>query len=93
VRLERLELPVAETHRIAMRLLVGAGIGPFRPSLAGRGARDAAIGGATLRLVPTRPPADPPVATVVLRVAGTPAGELRRSELLGCRWVVIGGGR
>ncbi|MFM2105293.1 MAG: hypothetical protein RL338_325 [Chloroflexota bacterium] len=93
VRLERLELPVAETHRIGMRLLVGAGIGPFRPSLAGRGARDAAIGAATLRLVPTRPPGDPPVATVVLRVAGTPAGELRCAELLGCRWLVLGGGR
>lgn len=93
VRFERLELAVVETKRSSMRLLVGAGIGPFRPSLAGGGARDAAIGAATLRLVPTRPPGGPPVATVVLRVAGGPSGELRRGELLGCRWVVLGGGR
>lgn len=54
VRLDVLELPVRDAGRSGMRLLRAVGIGPFRPSLAGRGARDAAIGEQTIRLRPSR---------------------------------------
>jgi hypothetical protein len=76
VALRRLELPVADIRRAPMRLLRDLGLG-FRPSLAGQGARDVAVGRQTIRLVPgrVRP-------TVVLR-AGDAA---RQVEALGCSW-------
>jgi len=56
----------------------------FRPSLSGRGARDADIGGQMVRLRPRR---DPGVggATIHVRHDGTDAME---TDALGCRWVV-----
>lgn len=86
VRLEVLEIPVADPHRSSLRFLAGAGIGPFRPSLAGRGTRDAVIGTQTLRLRPdVRADA---VATIWLAADAAPADAARDLELLGCRWVV-----
>lgn len=52
----------------------------FRPSLVGGGARDAAIGGHTLRLAPER--AGQPRVTIELRGGSEP----RQLDLLGCRW-------
>ncbi len=54
VRLEVLEIALPDMTRAATRFQSGAGLGPFRPSLAGGGARDAAIGAQTLRLRPRR---------------------------------------
>ena len=80
VRLERLEVPVANTHRATMRVHRDVGVA-FRPSLAGGGARDGAIGRQTLRLFPAAQK-DPP--RVVVR--GGPLG--REGDLLGLRWLV-----
>jgi hypothetical protein len=77
-RLERLEVPVSSTQRATMRVHRDVGVA-FRPSLAGAGARDGAIGRQTLRLVPGSK-TDPP--RVVVR--GGSVG--REIELLGCRW-------
>lgn len=96
VRVERLEIPVADTNRASIRYLP-LGIGPFRPSLAGGGARDAVIGSQTLRLVPAGPAAeadpDAPVeVTIALRVERTDgrpqAAGVREERLLGCRWLI-----
>jgi hypothetical protein len=86
VRLEVLEIPVADPHRVSLRFMAGAGIGPFRPSLAGRGSRDAVIGAQTLRLRPD--PRGEALPTIRLRVFGSPAEVARDVELLGCRWIV-----
>jgi Glyoxalase-like domain len=77
-RLERLEVAVGSTHSATMRVHRDVGVA-FRPSLAGAGARDGAIGRQTLRLVPGLK-TDPP--RVVVR--GGSVG--REVELLGCRW-------
>jgi hypothetical protein len=77
-RLERLEVPVSTTHRATMRVHRDMGVA-FRPSLAGEGARDGAVGRQTLRLFPGLQ-SDPP--RVVVR--GGSAG--REVALLGCRW-------
>jgi hypothetical protein len=82
-RLVRLELPVRDPARTAMRLLREFGL-QFRPSLSGSGARDTTIGEQTLRLVPFRGDVTPP-PTIVIR-GGT---ENRRAELLGCRWELV----
>ncbi len=85
VRLEALELSLeaADVTRRSLALLRACGL-RFRPSLAGGGARDATIGGQTLRLRPG--PAD---ASPTLRVAapGVPARDV---EALGLRFVVRG---
>lgn len=75
-RLARVELPVPEVRGASLRLLRQFGL-QFRPSLAGRGARDATIGAHILRVTAaaTRP-------QITLR-AGT---EPRRVELFGCDW-------
>ena len=76
VRLETLELPTANVPASIATLTRTPGIRPFRPSLAGGGARDAAVGGQTLRLRPSRvalPTGSWPVATIHLR-AGPAAG-------------------
>lgn len=97
VRFETVELPAPDVPRVTGRYLRTVGIGPFRPSLAGRGARDATVGAHTIRFVPTRS-AGWPIATLHLRVvaSGTasshPTGtELRDVELLGCRWLIRAG--
>lgn len=91
VRLDVLELPAADPARMGAAFLRRAGIGPFRPSLAGGGSRDAAIGGQTLRLVPGGrggPRPAWPAATIRLRVVGGSPGASRDARLLGCRWVI-----
>lgn len=78
-RLIRVELPVKDVRAATLRLLRQLGL-QFRPALAGRGARDAAIGAHTLRVSPAaaRP-------RFTLR-AGT---ESRDVELLGCDWELL----
>lgn len=78
-RLARVELPVVDVRGATLRLLRQLGL-QFRPSLAGRGARDASIGTHTLRVTSAalRP-------QITLR-AGT---EPRRVELLGCDWELL----
>ncbi len=96
VRLEILELATPDPGATGLRLLRGAGIGPFRPSLSGRGARDAPVGPQTIRLRSASGlVAGPawPIATIHLRVDGPVAPEIEtRPEraLLGCRFVVRG---
>ena len=97
VRLETLELGTADVPGAIAGLMRTVRIGPFRPSLAGGGTRDAVVGGQTLRLRPTRamvPAAAEawPVATVHLRAASPakPAepAKPRTVALLGCRFVL-----
>jgi hypothetical protein len=78
--LERVEVPVASTQRATMRVHRDVGVA-FRPSLAGGGVRDGAVGRQTLRLIPAAQK-DPP--RVVVR-----GGHLGREvDLLGLRWLV-----
>lgn len=91
VRLEVLELGTTDAPGTIAGLMRTVRIGSFRPSLAGGGARDAVVGGQTLRLRPARTtmPATAgawPVATVHLRSV-SPA-EPRTVALLGCRFVL-----
>ena len=75
------------------RYLRTVGIGPFRPSLAGHGARDASIGPHTIRFSPGSS-AGWPVATIHLRVselAGRSPEVVRDVELFGCRWLIRAG--
>lgn len=94
VRLEALVLAVPDVARAAGRFLRALGVGPFRPSLAGRGARDAAVGVQTVRLRPgeggAAAAAVPPVpaVTIELRVVGGGPNAARTADLLGCRWVI-----
>jgi hypothetical protein len=77
-RLVSVELPVADMRATTMRLLRELGL-QFRPSLAGRGARDTSIGQQTLRLAADGQP------TIVV-MAGVAERQL---ELLGCRWKLV----
>ena len=93
VRLETLELAISDAPAAIAALMRTVRIGPFRPSLAGGGTRDAVVGTQTLRLKPNRglaPGLEPrpvwPVPTIHLR-AGSPT-EPRTAELLGCRFVL-----
>jgi hypothetical protein len=93
VRFEILELPAANVPQATRRYLRTVGIGPFRPSLAGRGARDATLGPHVIRFRPDSSPGWP-TATVHLRAAmeGVVSGtEIRNVGLLGCRWVIRAG--
>ncbi len=74
-RLARVELPVTNVRAATLRLLRELGL-QFRPSLAGRGARDASLGHQTLRVSGV----ERPVITVR---AGAAA---RRIEALNCDW-------
>jgi hypothetical protein len=101
VRLELLEIPVPAVHPAIMGQLRTLGL-QFRPSLAGRGSRDASIGSQTLRLRPGDPAARPP--TIRLRVLPPPADGAEAGaapvaaaggavagdpiQALGCRWVI-----
>ncbi len=93
VRLEVLELPAADIPLATRRFLRTVGIGPFRPSLAGHGARDASIGSHTIRFVPGAG-SGWPVAAIHLRALGAASGTagdsgvIRDVELLGCRWLI-----
>lgn len=78
-RLVRLELPVTDVRSTTLRLVRELGL-QFRPSLAGRGARDTSLGAQTLRLSPAAP-----VPTMTIR-AGRQA---TNTVLLGCRWELL----
>ena len=79
-RLARVELPVPDVGATTLRLLRRLGL-QFRPSLAGRGARDTTIGTQLLRVVPS---AAGGVPLITIR-AGR---ERQEAELLGCRWLL-----
>jgi hypothetical protein len=85
VRLEVLELPVElmNLSRVSQRLLRSAGL-RFRPSLAGRGARDADVGSQSVRLVPARPGVPP-----ILRLVASGADPIV-ADVAGVRFVVRG---
>ncbi len=79
--------PSATRRAVGLRVLRTVGIGPFRPSLAGRGAHDdAAIGTQTIRYRRAAAP-DDDRATVHLVVDGG-AIEPRRIEAIACRFVI-----
>jgi hypothetical protein len=79
-RLTRICFPVADVRVTTLGLLRDLGL-QFRPSLAGRGARDAAVGTQTLRVTAAASGGVPEI--------GISAGHRRfEAELLGCRWVV-----
>jgi hypothetical protein len=96
VRLDVVELEVGDPGRVAMAFQRTAGLGPFRPSLAGGGRRDAPIGVQTVRLHRATGPAAstaPPIATIHLRVdpmavAGRTVPAPPVVELLGCRFTL-----
>jgi hypothetical protein len=77
-RLVRVELPVADVRAATLHLLRELGL-QFRPSLGGGGARDASLGGQTLRVSAVARP-------VITVRAGTVA---RRAEALGCEWELL----
>jgi len=85
IRLECLEIPVGDPGAVGLRVLRTVGIGPFRPSLAGRGARDAAIGIQTIRY--RRAEADDDHAAIHLVVDGV-AIEPRTVDAIACRFVI-----
>ncbi|MDP8903742.1 MAG: VOC family protein [Chloroflexota bacterium] len=78
VRLERIEIPVADVRATTMGLHRDVGVA-FRPSLAGDGARDGTVGRQTLRLVSRARRSAPRIALV---------GGAREvvAELLGYEW-------
>jgi hypothetical protein len=82
VWLEALELSVGDVNQTMMRFLRTAGL-RFRPSLAGGGTRESAVGTHAVRLRPAGRAPAPPVIHLAAHVA-----EERTSEALGCRWVV-----
>jgi len=82
VRLDVLELPVDDVPRTIQRFSRTAGL-RFRPSLRGRGSRDADVGSQTVRLRPRHRA----LGSAVLHLAADVVNE-RAIELLGCRWVV-----
>lgn len=84
VRLDTLELPVDDMNATIQRFARTARL-RFRPSLAGGGSRDAAVGveAQTIRLRPRRGASS---ATIHLVTSGPV--EPRSAELLGCRWAV-----
>jgi hypothetical protein len=91
VRLSTVEIGVAHVSRVGLRHLRTVGL-QYRPSLAGRGARDAAVGDQTVRLRPAGGSvggaAIGGAATIELRVLDASTAVSREAELLGCRWIV-----
>jgi hypothetical protein len=81
-RLTTLEIAVSDVSLAIGQYLRTTGL-RFRPSLAGQGAREAAIGTQSVRIRPRRDP-QTPVVTVHLAMTGA-SGE---ADLLGCRWIV-----
>ena len=82
VRLEVLELPVADVSSATQKFARGAQL-TFRPSLVGGGARDANLGRHIVRLQPTH---GVDVAPGI--VLASLAGDDRSVDVLGCRWMV-----
>jgi hypothetical protein len=77
-RIARVELPVRDVRAVTLRLLRELGL-LFRPSLAGRGARDASLGSQTLR-----------VSTVARPVITIRAGDAARHvDALGVSWELL----
>ncbi len=88
VRIETLEIAVDDPGAVGLRVLRTVGVGPFRPSLAGHGARDAAIGRQTIRYRRGAEPALDPV-TIHLVVSSVPLRP-REVEAIGCRFTIRG---
>ena len=88
VRLTTLELPKTDMPGTIAGLMRTVRIGPFRPSLAGRGARDAAVGGQTLRLTPRSPSAGSGWPRPSIHLAVDATVEARDVEVAGCRYVI-----
>jgi Glyoxalase-like domain len=82
-RLTVLEVAVEDVNRASQAYLRTTGL-RFRPSLAGGGARDAHVGGQTLRLRPRRPGLGPQVTVRLTAHDGSPI----EADLLGVRWDV-----
>src|SRR4051812_19069073 len=82
VRLARVEVGVEDVARASLRMLREFRT-QFRPSLAGGGARDASIGGQTLRLL-RLPAGAAPRARIVMRASAV--AEARETTALGCLW-------
>ncbi len=82
-RLTAIELAVDDVARTTLRFLSTLDL-RFRPSLLGRGARDADIGPQIVRIRP-RPRVGAPDVTIRLAVPGREAHE---ADLLGCHWIV-----
>jgi catechol 2,3-dioxygenase-like lactoylglutathione lyase family enzyme len=93
VRLEALEIPVPDVRAATMSQLRTLGL-QFRPSLGGRGARDASIGSQTLRLLPQARAGSVPTIHLRILSAASLGGEdvaaagREPVEALGCRWLV-----
>jgi len=81
VRLDVLELPTGNVPATIQRLMRTLGL-RFRPSLAGRGARDANLGQQIVRLAPARSDTQR-----TIRLA-SPAGDDRLVTAIGCRWSI-----
>jgi hypothetical protein len=88
VRLATLELQITDMPGTIASLMRTTRVGPFRPSLSGRGTRDAAIGTQTLRLQPRPTSTTPtwPIPTIHVTVDGPV--EPRDVERRGCRFVL-----
>jgi hypothetical protein len=82
-RLNTLEIAVGDVATTIGRFLRTDGL-RFRPSLAGGGARDATIGGQTVRIRPRRD-ARMPTSAIHLAIEGVTPTEV---DLLGCRWII-----
>jgi catechol 2,3-dioxygenase-like lactoylglutathione lyase family enzyme len=80
IRLARVDLRVADMHAATMRLHRDLGVA-FRPSLAGGGARDGAVGRQTLRLLRGG-------ARRIVLIGG---GRRATAVLFGCEWVLEDG--
>lgn len=88
-RLETLELATPDVQRSQGRLLRSCGL-RFRPSLAGRGARDASVGRQTVRLVRSVEAGAP--GRPLLRLSAMGHVEARTADVLGCRFRLEGQG-
>ncbi len=87
-RLTTLEIPVSDMPGTIATLMRTVRIGPFRPSLAGRGARDATVGGQTLRLRPFHPTDGQAWPIAVLHLVVDGAIEPRSVDVGGCRYLL-----
>jgi len=88
VRLTTLEIPVTDLPGTIAGLMRTVRIGPFRPSLAGAGARDAPVGRQTLRLTPRRPSADSSWPVPTIHLAVDTDVDARDALVGGCRYAV-----
>lgn len=103
VRLLSLAVPVPNVPAATMAHLRTLGLA-YRPSLAGRGARDASVGEQTLRVLPAREADDQPTIRLRVLAGGSdsragdghpalgPSASTGAIVALGCRWELVGGG-